>query len=241
MLLTSRPPIVTRPDSGSRKRNRRLSRWSCPPRSRRRARAAAPARAAGRMVEHRWAIGAVPHGDLLQGDGGRRLGRRCRRDRVVTAARPVDQLEHAPPGCERRRELLAAPGSGATPSNEASASSATVATSTRSSEPAECADTAAARTPRSSGRRPAREVRYRALPRGRHGGHGARAPDRPPNGLEPILLAAVEHELGRTAQQLDEVGRHCAAVERLALARRAESAPRAAARRHRRAGARPRG
>ena len=120
----------------------------------------------------------------------------------------------------------AAAGKADTASNEASASSASIATSTRSSDPAACACTETARTPTTvspatSIERPSPEAAgQRVAPR-----ETVELAVGRPDPLEHALLGAVDDELGRRAQKLDDLGRQLASRRRLTPAgRRAEPA-----------------
>ncbi len=138
------------------------------------------------------------------------------------------------PAASVRSSSRAAVASGWTASKDASASRPSVAISTRSSCPSACAATASASTPATVS---AADHEAEAVGGAVGDGRPAREPHQRPVGLaqplQLLLLAAVDGELGRGLEELDEVGRELAAHGRLAPCR--ASAEGAGERRHREA------
>ena len=210
----SRPPSVTRPRSGSRKRSSRFVTVVLPA-------PLGPTSATRRPGSSRRSkpvdAGALPRrvggGHALERDAGRPAGRR--RVRIPDRRLALDQIEHPPTGGDRGGELARRAGSGGrsrtTPVRAAPAS------------------------PRGRGRGPARAPTRREHPGDRQARdriesprrgrgervaacRGGRARGRVRDAAERVLLAPVDDELGRAAQHLDELGRQLAARSRLPAA-----------------------
>ena len=138
---------------------------------------------------------------------------------MIAGSRSVSSRTRAPAASVDGSSRAAA-GSGATASNEDSASSASVATSTRSSVPASCAATATRE--HADERQPGHEHQSRVASAGDErvapgelgGARGRRRDTR-----ERVVLPTVGDELGRAAQDLDELG------GRAHLARRPAAGP----------------
>ena len=213
----SRPAIVTRPCSGSRKRSSRFVTVVLPaPLGPTSATLRPGSSCRSKSFERRPLVTAVAGGHALERD--RRCGRRRRRagGRVAHRRLTVDQLEHASAGSERARELSCRRRQPGTASNEARASSASIATSTRSSAPClvgangdgEDADD---RQPGDEGREGVGDAADQRVATGEAVELAVGRPD----ARERALLGAVEHQLRARPEQLVDLGGELASRLRL--------------------------